>query len=188
MNTCKWEKQILLDAAGELTERQKHSLQAHLEHCDSCRHFQADYTILSQEYAAAAPDYPMPDGVKQRLINAANPCRTAARDNPVIIWIHAPSIQPWLAMAALLLVCLTGFHIYRQIAAKTPAALVRQTATPKAMTEITVLEDSWDEEFIELEESFAVVDQEWQRTDRAWLPGEETELLAQDLLEMEKSS
>ena len=187
MNTCTWEQQILLDLSGELTGQERLALQQHLEHCEPCRRFQADYARLSQEYAATSRSHPMPEALKQRLITAAGELTPKAQKH-TILWIHAAAIRPLLALAALLVLCMSGLLIYRHVTAAAPVTLAQQTPATVDIEEIALQEEAWEEEFIALEQSFAQVDQEWKQSDRAWLPEEETELLARDLLEMEKSS
>ena len=190
MSTCgSWEKQILLDAAGELNRQQKSRLQEHLNACESCRRFQSDYAALSQQYARHSEITHMPETTRQRLMAYAEFIAPAQRRHS-IIWFPIPTRQALFALAALLLIAVTGLLIHRQIATS-PAIVIAEAPSEKRsgpIQEILPMNDSWEEEVIELEQSFAQVDQEWELSGTDWMPDEEAEALARNLLEMEKSS
>ena len=190
MSTCRsWEKQLLLDDAGELNRRQKNRLQEHLNVCESCRRFQSDCAALSQQYSRDAEIIPMPEATRQRLVAYAESI-IPAQQRPPLIWFPMSVRQSLVALAALFLIALTGLLIHRQIAVGptivTAAAPSEKSNEP--IPEILPMNDSWEEDVIELEQSFAQVDQEWNLADTAWMPDEEAEALARNLLDMEKSS
>ncbi len=186
MNTCKWEKQILLSDSGELNEKEQGALERHLTQCASCRAFQAEYRILTLGYAEAQTKYPMPEAVKRNILAAS---QNQHRRRGVLIHLPISTRQVLTALAALLLFSLAGLYAYRHLAPSSPITLADQTIPITAEPLDPILpEDSWDDEWMELELSFALVNQDWQETDSAWLLDEETEIIANSLMEMETSS
>lgn len=187
MKTCPWEKKILLSDSGELNEKEQDALERHLTQCASCRTFQEEYRELALGYAEAQAEHPMPETVKRHILAAAQ--NTHPRRG-VLIHLPAGTHHALTALAALLLLSLAGLYAYRHLALRAPVTLADQTTTtePTETLDPILPDDAWDEEWMELELSFALIDQEWQETDTAWLLDEETEIIANSLMEMETSS
>lgn len=187
MNRCIWEKQVLLDEAGELNAEEKNALTGHLATCAACRAFQAEYRALAEDCAASAIPA-MPDRVRRAILAEAESCRTARK---AVRLLHLPlnPVPLLTSIAALLLFCLAGLHVYRHLHRPSDALLADQpNPETTEILDAILTEDAWEEECLELELSFALVSRNWQQTDSAWIMDEETEILANSLQNMEKSS